>query len=240
MRVLLQFAFLLVSACLPSARGAVVFMPLRDRELNFTYLDDSIHRIPLDFLPGEGRLWLTPYGFVSMTSWLISQGPVRIVTTIAPPPDIGGPVSALDPGSIVGPGLASPKGWYSGEPPFPDNGDRLHVLFEGMFFPVQSEFFKEEAYIGLEFEIDGQVHYGWLSVELEPGDYPWNSRPAASRITGFAYEDRPGVPIVTGVVPEPGIPLLMAVGSAAFCVRRSTPIRVPPGRQSPSNEIPSS
>lgn len=199
-------------------------------------------KVPLDFLPGEGSLWLVPGSSVSYTGWLVSQGPVHVVTTIDPPPNIGGLVQAMNAGSIIGSSLSAPGGWYEGEPAYqngqPVPGDRFHVLYESGFFPPLSEFFKEEAYIGLQFEINGQVHYGWLAVELAPGDHPWNSRPTSSRITGFAYETEAGVPITAGAIPEPAVSLLIAMGTGTLCLRRRGPIKAFGGINCPSSTIP--
>jgi hypothetical protein len=51
------------------------------------------------------------------------------------------------------------------------------------------------GYLGLEFSIDGQVHYGWarLSVSGEGGLCL-----ASALLTGYAYETEPKTPIETG------------------------------------------
>ncbi len=58
------------------------------------------------------------------------------------------------------------------------------------------EFFGLDAYIGVEFAIDGQTHYGWIRLDhflLAPG----------GRIIEWAYESTPGVPIYAGLKPVP-------------------------------------
>ncbi len=219
----LALGCILAPVLFSGAQAAVIFMSLEDRDLNF-HSGDSQTRVALDFVPGQGSLWLVPDSFVSFTCWLVTQGPVQVVTTLDPPPNIGGLVRAMDAGVSIGASLNAPAGWYEGEPAYengqPVPGDRFHVLYEGGFFPPVSEFFKEESYIGLKFEIDGQVHYGWLGVELAPGNLPWNSRPSSSRITGFAYETQPGIPIIAGAVPEPCSPILFAAGAGLIFIRR--------------------
>lgn len=219
----LLLSILAVSTLAIPSQAAVSYISLEDRNLGFHAAVSEPLRIPLDFIPlsGSSHLWLDPYSYVSGTSWLISQGMVRIVNS-------GGLIRAMDAGSLIGPDLEPPAIWYAGEPnyfenphPFPNNGfDRYHVLMEGWFLPPPSEFYKDEAYIGLEFEIDGLTHYGWLSTEREPGDHPWATRPASHRITGFAYETEPGVPITAGAIPEPSVLLLVLSASAAMLVRR--------------------
>jgi hypothetical protein len=223
---LLQFGCLFVPGLFSGAQAAVVFMPLEDRDLRFYQPDSGFPfetRIPFDFMPGEGSLSLAPGSSGLAFGFLASQGPVRVIITLSPPPNIGGSVRALDAGSIIGQSLDTPAAWNAGEPIL---GEGFHYLYDGTLVggPV-SEFFKLESYIGLEFEIDGQTHYGWLSVELELGDYelddyPWWARPSGSRITGFAYETEARVPIIAGAIPEPGNPLLLAMGIGALCLRR--------------------
>lgn len=216
---------LAISALATPSQAAISFISLENQNLGFHAAVSEPLRIPLDFIPGSSIVWLDPASYVSGTSWLISQGAIRVVNT-------HGLIQAMDAGSLIGPDLESPENWYAGEPgsdnphPFPNDGlDRHHVLMEGWFLPPPSEFYKDEAYIGLEFEIDGMTHYGWLSTKLEPGDYPWNSRPASNRITGFAYETGPGVPIFAGAIPEPSVLLLVLSATAAILVRRQRAAR---------------
>jgi hypothetical protein len=51
----------------------------------------------------------------------------------------------------------------------------------------------ETAYLGLEFVINGEVHYGWARVKfVAPGDF------SSGSIYGYAFESTPNQPIVTG------------------------------------------
>jgi hypothetical protein len=54
----------------------------------------------------------------------------------------------------------------------------------------------QNRYLGLEFTISGQVHYGWarLSVTIKAG----TCRPATVVLTGYAYETEPGKTILAG------------------------------------------
>jgi hypothetical protein len=65
----------------------------------------------------------------------------------------------------------------------------------------------ESAYLGFQFQNNGDTYYGWARVgcpiaELNVG---W--------IYDYAYETSPNTPIVTGTVPEPGIPALLLVSA---------------------------
>jgi hypothetical protein len=53
-----------------------------------------------------------------------------------------------------------------------------------------------DAYIGIEFPIEGETHYGWIRLDhflFAPG----------GRIIEWAYESTPGIPIYAGLKPVP-------------------------------------
>jgi len=54
----------------------------------------------------------------------------------------------------------------------------------------------KNRYLGLAFNIAGQIHYGWarLTITVTPG----KCRPATAVLTGYAYETVAGMPITTG------------------------------------------
>jgi hypothetical protein len=70
-----------------------------------------------------------------------------------------------------------------------------------------------EAYLGVQFEIEGETHYGWILV-----DTPFLV--GGGVIKAFAYESEAGVPIIAGVVPEPSAAALAALGILAGAVSR--------------------
>ena len=68
-------------------------------------------------------------------------------------------------------------------------------------------------YLGVEFEISGATHYGWLEIE------------SASQFTRvlvhrWAYESEPGIGIIAGI-PEPGSGVLGVLASAFLLARRT-------------------
>ncbi|OQC73822.1 MAG: hypothetical protein BWX45_00274 [Deltaproteobacteria bacterium ADurb.Bin002] len=74
----------------------------------------------------------------------------------------------------------------------------------------------ESGYAGLQFQIDGQTHYGWVRVgaPLAGLNGGW--------IYEYAYDTQPGVPILAGAVPEPSTWALMVGGGVLMlcCFRR--------------------
>jgi hypothetical protein len=51
---------------------------------------------------------------------------------------------------------------------------------------------KKQAYLGLEFVIKGEIHFGWAHLQLAGESSP--------TIIGYAYETIPNRPIVTGQI----------------------------------------
>ena len=72
------------------------------------------------------------------------------------------------------------------------------------------------GYLGIEFLIDGQVHYGWMDLD--------NYNYFQTEIHGWAYESEPCKPILAGSIPEPSILLLACTTlvSYLFIRRRSS------------------
>jgi len=80
------------------------------------------------------------------------------------------------------------------------------VLTAGFFAGVES------AYLGFNFQQDGETYYGWMRVgspyALPTGTLGW--------VYEYAYETSPNTPIFAGAVPEPSSWSLLAVGSFAI------------------------
>lgn len=70
------------------------------------------------------------------------------------------------------------------------------------------------AYMGAEFDIDGQKHYGWLHIEI-----PDPLRGNSGIIHDMAYNTVPGEMILAGQVPEPSTWILFTMGGV-FAWRR--------------------
>lgn len=79
----------------------------------------------------------------------------------------------------------------------------------------------QHAFMGIEFDIDGALHYGWIDL-LVASDNPY------AEIYGWGYETDPGVSILAGagVVPEPSTTMLFIVGMLTIgCTLRRTKVR---------------
>jgi hypothetical protein len=69
------------------------------------------------------------------------------------------------------------------------------------------------GFIGIEFELADGLHYGYFDIVLS-GDA------AGAALLGWAYDSRPGAPILAGAVPEPSTwALLVGGGVLMVCFR---------------------
>jgi hypothetical protein len=69
------------------------------------------------------------------------------------------------------------------------------------------------GYVGLVLNDGTNIHYGWMAL-----DYTENGPATALTVTGFAFEDTPGAPILAGAtaaIPEPGT---WAAGGGLFAL----------------------
>lgn len=70
------------------------------------------------------------------------------------------------------------------------------------------------GYVGLVLNDGTNIHYGWMAL-----DYIENGPATTLTVSGFAFEDTPGTPILAGatpaIIPEPGT---MAVGAGLFAL----------------------
>jgi hypothetical protein len=64
------------------------------------------------------------------------------------------------------------------------------------------------AFIGMRVVMPDGVHYGWAQLTVEDADRP------RAVLVDWAFETRPEIPIVAGVVPEPAVSRLMVAGGA--------------------------
>jgi hypothetical protein len=90
---------------------------------------------------------------------------------------------------------------------------------------LADEWIGQRGFLALSFESASQTHYGYLQISAAGG--PGSTSPYPMFVEYFVYDDEPGVPIVTGFVPEPSA--LMLVGMAAMVLlffRRIDPLRV--------------
>jgi hypothetical protein len=164
------------------------------------------HSLDID---GNGTIDFSFWGDVAASVGIRSEGANRYLITPDPPPNIGGAVSALEAGFLIGPesGIGS-LDWFG------DDYDYWSTLMLELDAGRDGEFWGTRAYVGIEFQSDDGIHYGWFDVEGDP------STPYAV-VYGWAYESTPGMGIIAGAVPEPSSVLLFASGMVAILMFRT-------------------
>ncbi len=154
-------------------------------------------QVPLD-IDGSG---VYDYVFGSDDSFLglRSEGQNRYVIAPSPPPNIGGPIEPLYPDYEIGMSLADGLMWFG--------ADHNHFSTLGVWLSSGSSgnFRGHHAYMGIEFIIDGNIHYGWINL-LVAEDF------AYGEIHGWAYASTSGMPIIAGAIPETSTLVLLLAG----------------------------
>jgi hypothetical protein len=69
------------------------------------------------------------------------------------------------------------------------------------------------AFLGLEFDIGGQTHYGWARLQGDPFF-------VRLEVQEWAYETVPGRPIASGAIPEPGGAIFVLLAGAMLALKR--------------------
>lgn len=119
----------------------------------------------------------------------------------------GGRVMPLSAGDIIGESLSLETAVWAGRSSisacaaFPDGVQCL------------GDFFGVDGYIGIQFPIEGESHFGWIRFDhfaFSPG----------GSIIEWAYNDTPGESILAGQIPEPSISTLMMGGLMLVFGRR--------------------
>ena len=193
------------------AQSAVVFVPL-PVELEWLHVienDEQTISSRLDF-DGDGVgdvMIASDFSGVS----LFTGRNVRLVT-------VGGVTSNAPEGTLLN-SLSLIQGvgtWLYGNDAERRNPPEFNLLplrrelaISGFGFLPFTRFGQGGGYIGVETTGPDGIHYGWLRIE---NDNPqWLT---GGRVTGYAYESSPGVPIVVGAIPEPSTVwfLLASVG----------------------------
>ena len=202
--------------CGPAATAAVVITALPQPLLLRDEFFGSYHPVDID---GNGITDFT-FGLSVSGVGLRTERANRAVITLDPPPNIGGSPYQLPAGYLLGSTLAA-SGldtlfWSSSDfiDGFVSPGDTgvfigiVQVLSTG-----SSSSFNGRGYIGVEFESTLGTHYGYLDIDAGPGY-------AGITLYGWAYESRPGVPLMAGRVPEPSMSVLLSIGMAGLIARR--------------------
>lgn len=176
--------------------------------------DDFFGRFDFVDLDGDGT---TDFTFGSDFSYvgLRTERANRVVIRLHGGHDIGGPVTPLTDGYVIGPTLSPASNWAL-QWTSSDFSDGYvspgEIAFNGIVLVLStgsSSDFNGRAPIGVEFEAADGVHYGYLDIAAFRGY-------AGITFYGWAYETQPGVPIAAGSVPEPSIAVLLVAALAAL------------------------
>jgi hypothetical protein len=155
------------------------------------------------------------YTFYSGSQFSIIPSSLNAVVAIsATPPDMASLAVPLSAGQQIGPDALGYE-WVSGS-----LGSTFTAARDGGIIgqpPLTIGYFTglASAYVGLQFQTDGQTYYGWARV----------GAPAIGLNAGwlydYAYATTPNTPIMAGQVPEPSAVALIILGGAVALFRRN-------------------
>ena len=165
------------------------------------------HHIDVD---GNGMVDFSFTCAWSISADIYSEDRNRYLIHPDTPPNIGGPVAALEDGFHIG--QESEGGgliWFG------DDYDYWSTLMLQLSTGRGGEFWGTRAYIGFEFQIDDNMHYGWFDIQ------GGNSMPYVM-IYGWGYENTPGMGIAAGAtaIPEPATIALLSLGTILLLSRK--------------------
>lgn len=165
----------------------------------------DIHDIDMD---GNGTIDFSFSGIWHISVDFRSENSNRYLIVPDPPPNIGGAVSALESGFMIDAGSGDGSlDWFG------DDYEYWSTLMLNLDPGEAGEFWGQRAYIGVQFQMDDGVHYGWFDVEGgASGPY--------AVIRGWAYESTPGMGLIAGAIPEPSTLILFAAGATAIILSR--------------------
>ena len=212
MRIIIYFCLLILPLF---EAGAAVVVTYRGSDPNiFPVSPPNPVSASLD-VNGDGVddfLFFRDAGFVS---GIRGYGSNRVIATLAIPPDQGAYVSPIMAGSILGADTIALSGdWHH----HTDNVSNPNAFFT--YSPL-SLMQSKNAYIGIEFEIHENIHYGWIHyIGFHSPDSGIPLDVLGGFINSWAYESEPGVPIIVGV-PEPSTAILLMLGGIALVCRRN-------------------
>jgi hypothetical protein len=195
-----------------SSGGAVIVTALPEPLV----IEDMLfgRRDPVD-LNSDGITDFT-FGSAFNTVGLRTERANRVIYHIDPPPNVGGPIAPLSDGYAIGSIIGEADlAWRSSDlsDMFVDPDERSFAPIIICFGPCSGVFEGARASVGLEFELDDGIHYGYLDLQVFDG------APGA-RLFGWAWETEPGVPIIANRIPEPSASNLIAGSIAFLCTRR--------------------
>jgi hypothetical protein len=164
---------------------------------------------PID-LNGDSVVDFT-FGAETSGNALRTERANRLVVSLSPPPNIGGPVANLPEGFAIGSSLDPVFAWLSSDPVggYVSPGEfSFATIVQCLDTGCLSTWPPGPAtrgFIGIEFELADGLHYGYFDIALS-GDA------AGAALLGWGYDSRPGVPILAGAIPEPSSWALLVGG----------------------------
>ena len=135
----------------------------------------------------------------------IPAGQNAVLGTPAPPPNLVGAVGALGIGYAIGLNLISPRQWIQGA------GDADLLGRYGPVFAYEWRGANTISYMGVQFSIGSEIHYGWVQI--------W-AYPNGGWIREWAYDTVAGQGILAGAVPEPSAWVFLLLGLGGFVFSR--------------------
>lgn len=208
MRLRRYFIALTLACCgFSAARAVVVYTDIQDFGL-FTLNEPVYYGIDFN---GDGVDDVTLRS--SRADFLaFSQSGNRIAGFVNPPPNIESLALPFSTAALIGSSDDTAWSWNAGE------SYLLAVVLFGEQVTNIGLWDAGTSFLGVEFQIDGLTHYGWIEIEV-----PFLTN--GGIIRGFAYETTPNLAISAGAIPEPAhISIIGAVlsllGVVAFRRRR--------------------
>lgn len=156
--------------------------------------------VPLD-LNGDGLEDFTFDSSLLQSVQVVPARDNRILILPESPPDLGGYVQPLGDGTPIS-SEAAQGGLIWADADAPASGGALLSACAAPFGCV-GPWVNLTAFAGVEFEINGDTHYGWVRI---------SNFDLGGNVLDWAYETRANTPILAGAVPEPSVWALLFGG----------------------------
>jgi len=180
-------------ALAPPAEGKIVYTPAyRVIPPHQTYNIDLNHDGVTDFTIANSVSPCTDYCFFELR-----QRPAdgnRAVGYILGTGSASPLDSALSPGAIIGPPSPFKNGTAALAVARANHFTSNRTIAYGPWLKVR------DRYLGLQFQINGEVHYGWARMNVAV-----RGTTIVATLTGFAYESTPNKPIIAGETDDAGV-----------------------------------
>lgn len=142
-------------------------------------------------------------------------GSARLLVALRGPNDLGSDLLGLREGVLISESMHPTLFWAAHDAPNLYGRARVSSVFLPDTVPAivvpGGDFYGQTAFMGIHFQIGSDWHYGWVRIRGGRWGDQLTLRPPAW-ILDWAYETRPGVPILAGAVPEPSTLALLAGG----------------------------